>query len=778
MPEQKTKPDLYWMDKPYSPGCIYRYLETLQYEVVVSLDIGHGESVAYQCLKNESGKRLPVPLILSAGSNTSVMSYAAYLEKSGKIRTIIGNDAKECPNLLADFKKEPADWEDPHPLDSKRTYGEILRDYIKKLWEDILNRNETLRKTDPEQVLITIGCPASPAWISQESLDAYCSLAAEATGYPHVTIIPESTAAIMSAIYSDLGETAIDLEKGVAVYDFGSSTIDFTFIIMGKVIVTRSLRLGGSNIDRALLEMVLRTEEEEPEQQPNEDRKHTCYKTDALMNSNKDKLLAELRTVKEQFCRTGVSRMDEKMLLLKEHIQVYVTPEWIQGTGKSDPSEISSLLLKNLQKTKLKERTISDGKKKQLLQLLADEVVEIRNSSEPKYIRLPLHKSLYYTMDEVMLRKALTLIQWKELKGPYQNNSWCQAVNEFFRKTEKLINPYGCGTVILTGGTSNVPCVRRIAQRYYSPDSIHNEPDSSVSVARGMSHAMDKQVSAATKLKDLKKKLQDVQKLQYQSFCRSVAGETLFPMLWDACAAAADSLCRDGKAHTKDELIAAVQKQTADNTEFLSNLQTDIQNQTLSFWEHCIDYERCPHKDPVKKQNCGNCDISKSCSECIRRAVNGLSAEIYKANVGKLPPLPDNILANAVKVINQDVVTAIIHKIKPQNLLLDIAVNNFWSTPKNAGILERTTDVGVRTFMKLSNRLKDTLSIEKCKNLKKAFDSQTQKEKERSTFSGKLAAALDASPDFYSAFNKLLDQQLEIALGIVLFQVFENADMK
>ena len=60
--------DFCWLDKPYIPGCIFRHLTAMEYETVVSLDIGHGECVAYQYLKNHEGRWVAEPLFYNQAS--------------------------------------------------------------------------------------------------------------------------------------------------------------------------------------------------------------------------------------------------------------------------------------------------------------------------------------------------------------------------------------------------------------------------------------------------------------------------------------------------------------------------------------------------------------------------------------------------------------------------------------------------------------------------------------------------------------------------------------
>ena len=71
-----------------------------------------------------------------------------------------------------------------------------------------------------------------------------------ATGVESVEIVPESRAAMFSSVGG--GVTNISAAGGAAVFDFGSSTADCTYMLLGRKILEFSWALGASEVERQM----------------------------------------------------------------------------------------------------------------------------------------------------------------------------------------------------------------------------------------------------------------------------------------------------------------------------------------------------------------------------------------------------------------------------------------------------------------------------------------------------------------------------------------------
>ena len=101
--------------------------------------------------------------------------------------------------------------------------------------------------------------------------------------------------------------------------DAGSSTLDFTYVQMGKKLITRSLRLGGYGLDEQMLETALEDSGLTRAQIPQEQRQM---------------LLVQLREMKEAFYPS------------QDSLGVQVIPIWgVDSEGRADPEVPSGLQL-------------------------------------------------------------------------------------------------------------------------------------------------------------------------------------------------------------------------------------------------------------------------------------------------------------------------------------------------------------------------------------------------------------------------------------------------
>ena len=214
------------------------------------------------------------------------------LDKLGEIR--IGYGAKHQikeneGDHLVYFKRCPAEFgekigQSAAAKESGLTCGKLMAAFLYQLVKNIRSFNTGV--IGPEDELIwRIGCPSSAAWTDTS---AYAKLAHLATGIDKVSVVPESRAAMFSAVSS--GNTAISAQEGVMVFDFGSSTADSTYMLLGCKIQEYSWNLGASRIEEQLLtnahiEAIRQDRTAKPKEQ--------------------DSMLRSLRMAKEEFYQNG-----------------------------------------------------------------------------------------------------------------------------------------------------------------------------------------------------------------------------------------------------------------------------------------------------------------------------------------------------------------------------------------------------------------------------------------------------------------------------------------
>lgn len=277
--------------------------------VYLGSDIGHCETaVSAIDLDNQNN---PVKLLNLDGNHCDVIPTAIslsadqirqlgkaervdtkLLDKLGEIR--IGYGAKHQikeneGEYFVYFKRCPAEFgekigQSAAAKESGLTCGKLMAAFLYQLIKNIRSFNTGV--IGPEDELIwRIGCPSSAAWTDTS---AYAKLAHLATGIDKVSVVPESRAAMFSAVSS--GNTAISAQEGVMVFDFGSSTADSTYMLLGCKIQEYSWNLGASRIEEqlltnALMEAIRQDRTAKPKEQ--------------------DSMLRSLRMAKEEFYQNG-----------------------------------------------------------------------------------------------------------------------------------------------------------------------------------------------------------------------------------------------------------------------------------------------------------------------------------------------------------------------------------------------------------------------------------------------------------------------------------------
>lgn len=214
-------------------------------EFIIGIDFGHGEtSAAFYDLKTQEKKDLNILPGL-----TVVKSAVAILEQEGKETICVGDaaitNAPFAKDFQISFKKRPSEMT---PIERHRMVS-----FMKGVYAGILNNHPDYKTRNH---VVYIARPSQDKfWKSEEN--AYLQIAEDA-GLPVAGIQKESRAAYFRARTQPDSKIDSYVKDGVLIVDFGSSTIDFTYLnsILSKPI-DDGCPCGASQVERTLLEYAM-----------------------------------------------------------------------------------------------------------------------------------------------------------------------------------------------------------------------------------------------------------------------------------------------------------------------------------------------------------------------------------------------------------------------------------------------------------------------------------------------------------------------------------------
>lgn len=239
-----------------------------EYDVVIGWDFGDGENAA-DVYRREQKRSTELQLDLQ--KNRQIPTVILYCD--GEIK--IGSAAGRKPEAIAYFKARPDRWDSSIAGHRKK---DIMFDFFKTMMSDIRRFNPDFVR-EGDRIRLYVGCPSSRSWLfPQDRLRAYEQLISKATGIKHVVVVPESRAALYSAFSMLAAQTdrndaeqqetparsgaagpkQVNTTHGAIIFDFGSSTADFTYMKLGKYLIERSWTLGASEIEKGMLKAILR----------------------------------------------------------------------------------------------------------------------------------------------------------------------------------------------------------------------------------------------------------------------------------------------------------------------------------------------------------------------------------------------------------------------------------------------------------------------------------------------------------------------------------------
>lgn len=232
----------------------------------LGLDFGHCEVAVSLCidgkkpenliLDGSKAKVIPAQIALSQEQIAKSWSFGgsqwdiAMLSQLGEIA--IGDDAAPknddsgtVINFMY-FKKAPEYFDEL--FEDQVPRGLLMAAFLYQLVNQIFEYNpDYLGEEDRREIELLVGCPTTQEWTSKSAVKRYTELISRATGIRNVRIVPESRAAMFSSIES--AQTRVSAAGGAMVFDFGSSTADCTYMLLGRKCMEFSWRLGAQAIE-------------------------------------------------------------------------------------------------------------------------------------------------------------------------------------------------------------------------------------------------------------------------------------------------------------------------------------------------------------------------------------------------------------------------------------------------------------------------------------------------------------------------------------------------
>lgn len=192
-----------------------------QYEYVIGIDLGHGETSAAICpLQWDT----PVELLdavkdLEMGGNKKVIPSAITILDDG--RAYIG-DAAFNPEVLKQANVRVCFKQAPKNINGDAE--QIMIRYMQEVYRRIRENNSALLTDTNHLVYI-----ATPSGWDVSTQNLYVEMARKA-GIPMGGVTKESRAAFVKAQQDQTSGISRNIEKGAVVFDMGSSTLDFTYM--------------------------------------------------------------------------------------------------------------------------------------------------------------------------------------------------------------------------------------------------------------------------------------------------------------------------------------------------------------------------------------------------------------------------------------------------------------------------------------------------------------------------------------------------------------------
>ena len=208
---------------------------------IVGIDFGHGEVAAsYWNSENNKLDHLKLVNTTSAISENYKIQSVLYLYKTndGNFTYALEKPSEDFYSLELGIKK-PISMMDDENKERYRIFIQLVYQRLKECNSELLHDND---------FKLAIACPTK--WSKAEKA-AYKDFFEQALGIQIYAIMNESDAAFFAKY-----DKEDDRNNNILVVDYGSSTIDFTFVSKGKKVKLDDLsssHLGASCVERAIL---------------------------------------------------------------------------------------------------------------------------------------------------------------------------------------------------------------------------------------------------------------------------------------------------------------------------------------------------------------------------------------------------------------------------------------------------------------------------------------------------------------------------------------------
>ena len=197
--------------------------EKKQYEYVIGIDLGHGETSAALCpLQWDTAIELLDPAKdLEMGGNKKVIPSAITILGNGNAH--IG-DAAFNPDVLKQAKVRVCFKKAPQDINGESE--QLMIRYMQEVYKRIREQNSAILTDRNHLVYI-----ATPSGWDEKTQQLYRLMAQQAgIPIPETGITKESRAAFVRAQHDTTSGLGRNIEKGAIVFDMGSSTLDFTYM--------------------------------------------------------------------------------------------------------------------------------------------------------------------------------------------------------------------------------------------------------------------------------------------------------------------------------------------------------------------------------------------------------------------------------------------------------------------------------------------------------------------------------------------------------------------
>ena len=195
--------------------------EKKQYEYVIGIDLGHGETSAALCPLqwDTPHSSLDPAKDLEMGGNKKVIPSAITILENGN--AYIG-DAAFNPEVLKQAKVRVCFKKAPQDINGESE--QLMIRFMKEVYRRIREQNPATLTDKNHLVYI-----ATPSGWDEHTQHLYMQMAQQA-GIPIAGITKESRAAFVRAQHDTTSGLGRNIEKGAIVFDMGSSTLDFTYM--------------------------------------------------------------------------------------------------------------------------------------------------------------------------------------------------------------------------------------------------------------------------------------------------------------------------------------------------------------------------------------------------------------------------------------------------------------------------------------------------------------------------------------------------------------------